>query len=313
MITELLITLKRLFAQKSLAYNPTMLAIETSCLCNNSCFFCWRSQKPQELKALIKKHASSPKLSFDVYKKIIDDAIQYKSLTWLALCACMGEPMMHEGLEDMCEYAYKKNHFKKISINTNGLAIDKHDISRLLNSIQDFSISVDSIDPETYGKIHGNSEFLPKVLENIKKCIEYKKQHGAVSTITVRFTENEHNIGQYPEFKKFFTELGVDNINYTKVHSFAGVKAELVDKKKAAFCWHPYRAINFTFTGDLTTCCLNYMMSPVFGNIKNSTIKELWMNNGMKKWLKNRLINPPCNNCDGLSKQSQQEGLIYEK
>lgn len=313
MITEFLIALKRFVKGKSLAHNPKMLVIDTNCLCNNSCYFCWRHQKPEELKSINKKYGSDPFISFDIYKKIIDDAIKYPSITWLALCGPMGEPMMHNRLVDMCEYAYKKNHFKKISVNTNGLAIDKHDISRLLNSVQDFSISVDSIEPETYGKIHGSSEFLPKVIENIKKCIEYKKQHGAVSVITVRFTENELNMGQFPEFEKFFKDLGVDEINYTKVHSFAGVKEELTDRKKAAHCCQPNNAINFTFKGDLTTCCINWQMAPVFGNIKDSSLAELWMNEGMKNWLKNRLDTAPCNSCNGLGFETQKTGLANDR
>lgn len=311
LVNGLLIYLKRLIKGKKLEHNPNMLIIDTTILCNNSCYFCWRSQKLDRLKEVNKIYKDNPMISFDLYKKIIDDACQYKSIKWLALSGPMGEPMMHKELEKLTMYAYKKNHFSKISVNTNGLAIDKHDISMLLNSVQDFSISVDSIDPETYGKIHGSPDFLPKVIDNIKKCVEYKKQNGAVSTITVRFTENELNIGQYTEFKKFFEELGVDEINYTKVHSFAGVKPELASKSGALNCCHPRNVVNFTFDGELTTCCINWQMEPKFGNIKELPLRKLWMNEKMKSWLKNRLSQEPCKNCNGLGAHVQKKGLKH--
>ncbi len=301
------------FRKKTLPFNPSMLVIDTNCLCNNSCYFCWRTNKIEALKELNKNHGKNPYISMEIYKKIIDDAIQYPSITWLSLCGPMGEPMMHNKLDDMLEYAYKKNHFEKISINTNGLAIDRHDIKKLLSSTHDFSISVDSIDPETYEKIHGKNSNLNKVIENIKRCVEYKKYKGAISTITVRFTENELNMGQYPEFKKFFLNLGVDEINYTKVHSFIGVMEKSVNIKTAKKCCQPFRAINFTFKGDMTTCCINWQMSPIFGNIKNSSIKELWMNRKMTDWLKTRLNTNPCNNCGGLGSKISKRGLMYSE
>ena len=310
--TRFFVFLKKLLKGKTLAYKPHFIVVDTTMLCNNSCYFCWRKQKPERLKEINQKFKNYQSMPFETFKKIIDDVTQYKSVNWLSLCGPMGEPMMHKEIEKFTTYAFKKNHFKKITINTNGLAIDKHDIGMLMNSVQDFSISVDSIDPETYGKIHGSSEFLPKVIDNIKKCIEYKKQYGGVSKITVRFTENELNIGQFPEFKKFFLDLGVDEINYTKVHSFAGVKKELANRNGAELCCQPYRVLNFTFEGNLTTCCINWQMEPIFGNIKNNTIKELWMNDKMQKWLKTRLDNDPCKNCNGLGIHVQKEGL-YNK
>ena len=293
--------------------SPHSLIVDTTMLCNNSCYFCWRRQKPDALKEVNKKYLDSPHMEFSTFKKIVDQACRIKTMRWLSLCGPMGEPMMHPEIEKFFAYAHSKNKFKTIVINTNGLAIDKHDIPTLLSSITEFSISVDSIDPETYGKIHGSAEFLPKVIENIKKCIDYKKKNGALAKIIVRFTENELNIGQYPEFEKFFKELGVDDINYTKVHSFAGVKKELASQVTASNCCQPRKVINFNFKGDLTTCCINWQMSPTFGNINKSSLKKLWMNKSMKQWLNNRLNTEPCKYCGGLGNHVQKRNLKDKK
>jgi len=238
-------------------------------------------------------------MTFETYKKIIDDACQYKSIVWLSLSGPMGDPLMNGRIEDFYEYAYEKKHFKTISVNTNGLALHKRDIRRLLNSTTEFSISLDSIDTDTYEKIHGNRN-LQQVIDNIKSLVEQKKIHGCVADIWVRFTEHELNKGQFLEFKEFCTNLGVDGINYTQIHSFAGIRKELQDTVTAARCSQPKKVVNFDFRGNLSTCCINWHLEPTFGNIKDATIKQLWGGQSKQKWNEERLNVLPCLQCGGL-------------
>lgn len=308
-ITLLGIKFKFKIKPKFLWNDPHALIIDTTLLCNNSCSFCWRSNFPEYLKEKNKK-IKQKSMPFNIYKKIIDDACQYRSIHWLSLCGPMGEPMMNDRIEDFFEYAYKKNHFAQIVINTNGLAIHKRDISRLLNSIHEFSISVDSIQPETYEKIHGHSN-LKQVIENIKSLVEYKKNNGSVAKIVVRFTENKLNKGQIDEFIEYFKKIGVDEINYTHEHAFAGVNQELNSDITNKMCDQPFKVVNFNFLGELTTCCINWHMSPVFGSIKNHSIKQLWESKKKLEWNKTCFEKDLCKNCSGLgfSQHSQRINL----
>jgi radical SAM protein with 4Fe4S-binding SPASM domain len=244
------------------------------------------------------KYKDSPVMDFDICKKIIDDAIQYKTLTHLAFSSSRGDPMLNPGIVDFYEYAYSKNHFKELRCTTNGLAVNNHDVSKLLNTIHRFTISVDSINPDTYKKIHGVN-CLDKVIQNIKTLVEYKKKHGAKAQIVVRFTQNELNKGEYPEFKAFFETLGVDEINYNKLHAFAGARKEMADERLAAQCYQYLQAINFDIQGNMTNCCVNYYLEPTFGNIKNKTIKQIWHGKKRKEWIQHRMHHKPCKNCNG--------------
>ena len=309
-ITILGLKLKFKFHEENdLINKPFGLIIDTTLLCNNHCSFCWRSNYPDVLKKNNKKYKTKT-MSIETYKKIIDDAVQYDHIKWLSLCGPMGEPLMNDKIEDFFEYAYKKNHFRKISINTNGLAINKKDIGRLLNSIHEFSVSVDSIIPETYEKIHGHKN-LNQVIDNIKSLVEYKKKYGCVADIYVRFTENVLNRGQFPEFKNFFEEIGIDYINYTQEHSFAGVNKSLNNTKTVATCIQPSYIINFNFLGDMTACCIDWHLKPKFGNIKNRTIKQMWNSKNKQIWnSKKRFTQIPCRDCSGLGKEVQHSQII---
>lgn len=304
------IKLKRKIEVETLWNNPHALIIDTTLLCNNCCSFCWRFNYPEYLKGKNKQFHQKT-MSFDIYKKIIDEACRYSSIHWLSLCGPMGEPMMNDRIEDFFEYAYKKNHFKTIVINTNGLAIHKRNISKLLNSIHEFSISVDSIQPETYEKIHGHKN-LNQVIENIKSMIEYKKQYGAVAKIVVRFTENKYNHGQIDEFVEFFKNLGVDEINYTQEHAFAGVNKELCSDVTNKMCDQPFKVVNFNFLGELTTCCINWHLNPVFGSIKKHSLKNLWESKKKLAWNKNCFNEDLCKNCSGLGYSQHAKRITFK-
>jgi len=284
--------------KKYLCGEPFGLIIDTTMLCNNNCSFCWRSNNVEFLNLCNKKYASKT-MTFETFKRIIDDACQYDSIKWFTCSGPMGEPLLNENIEKFYEYAYNKHHFNSITINTNGLAINKRNYGKLLNSMHEFSISVDSIIPECYEKIHGHKH-LEEVIENIKKLVDYKKNHGAIANIIVRFTENQLNIGQIEEFINYFKNLGVDGVNYAQEHSFAGVNKEIIDNNGMLSCRHPNEIINFDFLGNMSTCCLNWHLTPIFGNIKNKTIKDMWESKFKQQWNnKDRFNEIPCKYCTG--------------
>lgn len=300
--------------KKNELYNyPHSLIVDTTMLCNNNCSFCWRSNNSTYLKAVSSKYKCNHTMKFKLFKKIIDDTVQYDSVRWFSLSGPMGDPMLNPEIENFYEYASSKKHFRDICVNTNGLAIHKHDIKKLMTNLTEFSISVDSVNPETYGKIHGSPTYLSQVIENIKSLIEFKRNNDCLAKIVVRFTENEINQGEFPEFEKFFFNLGVDEINYTKLHGFAGVHKELQNSHTAQSCQQILGAINFNFKGDMTTCCVNWQLEPTFGNIKNKTIKQMWNNRKMKSWLRNKLNQEPCKNCSGVGASVQHSIKITRK
>lgn len=298
--------IKKELNNKILRNKPFGLIIDTTIICNNCCSFCWRKNFPEHLEKL-NKEVPQKTMSFDIFKKIVDDACQYSHITWFSCCGPFGDPMLNPQIEKFYKYAYDKHHFKTLAVNTNGLVLDKKDLGTLLNSIHEFSISVDSVDLDTYEKIHGHRN-LEKVIDNIKKCVEYKRTHGALASIVVRFTENDLNRGQIDDFVKFFEKIGIDEIHYAHEHSFAGVKNEYNDKKTVMECPHPNHILNFDFLGNLMTCCVNWHFTPLFGNIKNKTIKQMWESYNKTVWNNFlRFYTTPCNKCSGAGDKIKGE------
>lgn len=268
-------------------YKPTSLIIDLTTNCNQKCFFCWRANRPEYLKEVLKDKEST--IHFDTYKKIIDEGCEIKSLRWLSLCGPMGEPLMAQSFLQFPQYAKGKNHFTTILINTNGTLIHKYDPYQLLTSLTDIQISVDSINSATYEKIHGYAKQLPVVLNNIKTLLDCKRKHSEITTnIRVRFTENEHNNGEFDSFQQYFKSLQCE-ILHVKKHSFTGINPERNSRIGAYLCNQPYNVVNFNYKGYITTCCTNFNLSCNFGNINDTSLQALYSSKEFNKWRIHRM------------------------
>lgn len=288
-----------------LSYKPSSIIIDVSRDCNLSCSFCWRNKEVDHVK-FIEAEVENSVMPLEVFRKIIDDSIQYKHLTWLSLCGPIGEPLMARNIIDYLIYANGKNHFKTLLINTNGLLLHKHSYSGLLENLTEICISIDTIKEETYQKIH-NCSLLNVVIKNVVALCEYKKKYGGKAKVNVRFTQCLENEGEFEKFRDFFVDI-VDGIKYVKVHSFAGVVDSENSMIGAYFCNQIYNVVNFNIKGQLTTCCINWRMEPTFGSIENNTISDLWNSSGYRNWVHSRMNEGDlCSNCSGLGSVFSQK------
>ncbi len=268
-------------------YKPKSLIIDLTTICNQKCFFCWRSSKLDYLKEVLKDKNST--IDFETYKAIIDDACKIDSVRWLSLCGPMGEPLLAKDFLRFPKYAMSKNHFRTILINTNGFALDKYEPYEILSALSDIQISIDSINPSTYEKIHGFGKQLPKILENIKMLLDCKVKHPELKTkIRVRFTENNYNQNEWDKFEKYFNALNCEILR-VRIHSFNGINPERNNEIGAYLCNQPYSVVNFNYKGEMTTCCTNFELSPVFGNIKDSSIINLFHSKEFNNWRIHRM------------------------
>lgn len=284
-----------------LKYDPYGIVIDQTTLCNQKCSFCHRSLNHQDI---LFSSGLNQVLSFDQYAKIIDEASLVDSVRWLSLCGPMGEPLLVTDLAYRMEYAMSKDHFETVLINSNGQAIDLHDPVRLLQSCTDLQFSVDSIREQTYCKIHCGGN-LAKVIQNIRNLNDVKQRIvGRSAAIRIRFTENEHNLDEWEEFEHFFKPIS-NEVFRVKVHSFMGRLQQYNSHLGATICNQPFRLINFNVRGEITTCCINWMLEPTFGSITDFSLKELWESNAIESWRATRMNNT-CKLCGGLGTFQQR-------
>jgi MoaA/NifB/PqqE/SkfB family radical SAM enzyme len=146
--------------------HPLFVVYYITNLCNLRCFYC------QEFSA--DKNASflPNELSTEQVKTVL--RILRKKFDYIYITG--GEPYVRTDFEELVRYM-KEIGFKRISLNTNGLALDKK--PGVLPYIRDFVISLDSLDSDTKDEIIGCKKGTArKIFENIRWLASEQKKHG---------------------------------------------------------------------------------------------------------------------------------------
>lgn len=268
----------------ALKYSPNTLIVDQTILCNQECFFCWRSDRA---KVRDETDAAPHKIMpMELYQEIVSQGARH-GLERLCLSGPMGEPTLAPDLASRGLYAKNKG-FRYTLINTNGVALARHDPKLLLLGFDEVCISLDAVDEQTYRAIHGRSNQYHKVMDNIERLIAVNAER-----VCLRFTETEHNRGDWSLLKKRFG--GRCNLVAKRAHSFIDVRKAA---EGAAGCNQPHGSVNYTYTGQMSTCCVNYKRSPVFGHISEG-LKECWEGEAFERWRMSRL-DGLCKGCSGL-------------
>jgi MoaA/NifB/PqqE/SkfB family radical SAM enzyme len=273
-----------------------MLIVDQTVRCNEACFFCWRND-PQKVKEQTKKANGVVDMPFELVQEIIDQGSRFPSIHTFNVCGPMGDPTVVKDMAARGQYALRKG-FKKTMMNTNAVALDKHDPEELLRSFNEIKVSLDTLEPENYKLIHGKPH-LQRVLDNIVHYWNVKQKKGIEGNFKAKITLNEKNEAEVEDFKEWSQRTGVP-IEWKRIHSFVDVMPEYGDELGMKLCEQPYKTININFRGEMTTCCINYKLDPVFGKVGvDGSLKELWEGEKYESWRKER-FDSICKGCAGL-------------
>jgi MoaA/NifB/PqqE/SkfB family radical SAM enzyme len=177
-----------------LAPLPRYVEIETTTICPRKCIMCehtyWKDQEERHL-------------SFDEFKRILS---QFPKLRWLHLTG-EGSAFTNPDYVKMLEYVKSKD----ISL----YLVDSFDhipesaMEKLIDmKLEGVYISLDASTKATYEKIRIGCDF-DRVLKNIKKFLDLKKQRGALlPEISFRYTVMKYNVEEMPSFLDLVASLG---------------------------------------------------------------------------------------------------------
>lgn len=182
---------------------PLHLDIEATCLCNLKCPFCATMYEPIEGKGF---------MSFETFKRIIDEGAKY------GLCAIKlnsggrGEPMMNKLLPEMVAYA-KSRGIMDVYFNTNATLLTRNISVKLIQAGLDrFSISFEGTNAEVYEKYRVGASF-ENVLKNIREFIKLRSEMNTEKPLvriqTVALPELQSGLDKY---KTFWEGIGTGRI-----------------------------------------------------------------------------------------------------
>lgn len=251
---------------------PPLIDLEVTNHCNLNCVMC-----PRDTMKRPKGY-----MEFDFFREVIDQIPPHRlEKSWLHL---YGEPLLHPKLPDMIRYAKEKVEIEQIGISTNCVLLDEEKAESLLSSPLDMLVlSVDGATQETYEKIRRKGAF-DKVVENVARFIEMRKERGSSRpTVWVQIIEMQDNFDEIERFKsEWAPRLGPEDQVFVKNFSaFGGRIGDRADFYKhmprtrlpCSYLWSYFVVY---WDGRVTPCCLDMEGELCIGDLKRSSIQEIW-------------------------------------
>ncbi len=175
----------------------------------------------------------------------------------------------------------KERGIERVGISTNiALLNEERAESLLLSGLDEIILSVDSLKKDVYEAIRVGLEF-EEVMENAKRFIKIRNELGSDCQVWVRMIRQESNKDEWPEYQKFWRSLvqPTDRVDYLNIHNWGG---QLVNFKAIAPanitdpCVALWSLMVIFANGDVPMCNVDYNNTRPLGNVRDSSIADLW-------------------------------------
>lgn len=279
---------KRLKENWPLRY-PLAIAVELSSDCNSNCYMCPRKNLTR----------AGGKMTWDLFKKIIDELHKNKILLRKIFLHWMGEPLLNENFGRMIAYAKKKNVAEMVVMASNLIALDNNKAKRLVASgLDELFVSLDAVRQETYDKIRGNSASLKKVEESIHLLVEMRQKiKSTLPYIRLKILKSSVNEDEIKEFKakwspvvdEIYVEEDLNAWNGTNPDVNENIKSDPLYKGKAKMaagrwpCDRLWYQLAISQDGFVSPCIADWNGTGFIGNVKKESIFDIWHSPKLKE------------------------------
>lgn len=328
---------KKWFEQGSKAEpgeKPLSINCELVSTCNLACTMCYTITSKFQNSVI----GAQRMLPWKIVKSVIDECAKEKipsiSFSW------RGESTLYRDHDengklitfpDVLQYARDKE-IHEITCLTHGQLIDDDMAQKIVDAEPTWiNFSIDGF-KENYNKIrtpakkqNTNYNAFQDVVDAIKRIVKYKKLKNKTRPVIRTNTIYPAVLNDFPKYKEFFFNLGVEYITVNEIYDVRHFKAPEKLIRKNWYCHYPFQRLTISSNGIILPCtgAVNEEKNLVVGKIKGSTDKvvrdtdgnivetkiesfnlmEAW-NSHKIKWIRelhksNRRteIEPGCKNC----------------
>ena len=278
---------------------PSVYWLDITRECNLRCVMCPQSKG---LKPL------SPKMPLDLFKRIIDDVCESRPLVKLYMT---GEPLLHEDLFEMIDYASAAG--CRTGVHTNGTLLTADVSERILSSGLSFlSFSFDGCSPQVYEQLRPPAKF-EQVESNIHRYLDLRRRgdgpHTSIEIIRMRETD-----GLLQSFRDRWTGSGVDEVRVVEYMTWHG----LVEDRRVETppqddgykpCAAPFQYACILSDGTVVPCCLDINARMPLGNVTDRRFREIWTGGDYRRLRLAMLTgtlpgDSICDRCDNTCRQA---------
>lgn len=285
---------------------PYFYSIEPSSVCNLRCPQC-----PSGRGELTRKKGFLQMEDFDlILKKISPYALHINFYL-------QGEPFLNSLLIKMIKKSSKQGIFTSTSTNAQVISLEmaREIVKSGLNHL---IVSIDGATQSSYEKyrVGGDLQKALQAIENINKAKkELNKTFPKIEMQTLIFSHNENEI---EEIKRLAKQLNVDKQTFKTAQIYHYEEGNELMPQKEEFsryqkigqkyvrkgqtprvCRSLHSSLAITVEGDVIPCVFDKNAEFAFGNLLQSSLKEIWNSSVAKQFRKNKTLQKMtiCDNC----------------
>ena len=240
---------------------PTHVDIESASNCQMKCPMCYTTYLEPEKKGIMK---------FDLYKKIIDQAVEGKSYS--VKISWRGEPLLNNRILDMVKYA-KESGIKEVAMLSNGELLSSKLAEQLVDAGLDWiSFSADGMG-EVYEKIRAPAKFHETVgkVAHMRAYRDKRKLKKPLIRVQSILSALE---GDPDAFIRAWDGVA-DRVNCIADESRDFELAEM-NHDPTYLGPTPWARITIAHDGKVHQCKVDYGRKKVMGDVNEQSIYKIW-------------------------------------
>jgi radical SAM protein with 4Fe4S-binding SPASM domain len=261
---------------------PYVLQIFPIALCNFKCNFCVFSV-PKKQRGFVSDYDI---MSFELYKKCLDDMVGFKDKIKVLRLAGVGEPLLHKNIIGMLEYATQSNVAYKTELITNGSLLEPRLISKIVASgLSRLIISIEGTSRKRYREISKVEINFPKFLKNLRHLYKIKNSlHIHIKIASTALVNDNDKQRFFDMFGGMCDTIGIEQIvpifpfvdfrELTPTQTQYGLQIQEVK-----VCPQPFYTMQINPDGKVVPC-YSVVFPEIMGDCNKESAVDIW--NGAK-------------------------------
>ena len=229
----------------------------------------------------------------EVFRRVLKEE---RETAWVMQFYFQGEPLLNKNLPQMIQEAHEAGIYTIVS--TNAQAMTEQMAEQLVEAGLDrIIVSMDGLSNKTYNayRIGGRLEKTKEALQFLRQSkIKNRQSKILIELQCLRLKSNEH---EWAQFRREYKALGADRLvfktaqlyDYANGHPLMpsdrrysryimGKDGQYYRKRLPKGCWRAWSGAVISTSGEVLPCCYDKDRAYAYGNIMESSLRELFHN-----------------------------------
>lgn len=261
---------------------PFVVQIFPIYACNFTCEYCFHSVPTSERGFV----SDWPIMKMDLYRKCIDELAQFKDRLKVLRFVGMGEPLLHQNIAQMIEYAVTMDVADRVELLTNGSLLTPAMSDALITAgLSRLVISLQGISPGKYSQISKVDIDFEQFIKNISYFYEKKSNtHVYIKIVDYALEGDDTQEKYYELFGNICDSIAIENavpimpgVDYEKVLSRPdGTSTQFgLPVSDIQVCPQAFFTMQVNPDGKVVPC-YQITYPGIMGDINHQTVQEIW-------------------------------------